>query len=271
MFEWFGSDLWEEWRATLTAAGTLIALGIAGRTYMLNSRQKREEQARLVYSQGAAISTVPAGSTPEFPDEPDALIATEGTGWGPGRPVKQKAIMVVVEVHNRSKEVIGPLHITVDYTSQPWPEAPGISLQALPPESSVRVCLLGRNEAPVGNFLLEPSILFRDSAGHWWKRRGTEPIHLVRNDPRLASAVDHARPAPDGLRAVSLGTGFRGTYLSSGLLLRFFEISPRIPVLRTMLRKLNIREKAEERALRRLSRAFEAASHEVDSDPARPA
>lgn len=252
MFEWFGGAAWQEWRATLTSIGALVALVVAGRTYALNSREKREKQARLIYSQLLSLRPLPEGSESIFPNEGGLFAAINQVGWRSGGPLESDAILAIVDVHNRSDEVVGPLSVRLSFAGQEWPDSPGLTVDTLHPESSVRVHLLGRNAVGVGTPVLLPSIAFRDSAGKWWKRKGTSPIQLLKQEPRLAGVA--RQNISEDFNIISLGNGIRSSHISSKLLLRFFYIAAHVPGLGSLVRKLDLREKAEARALRALIR-----------------
>lgn len=255
MFDWLEPKVWEEARATGTALVALVALGFAGRTYALNSRGKREEQARLVYSQTLSLQSLPPGSDVELPEDDDAHLAVHRVAWRFGSPLEEDAVLAAVEIHNRSKEVIGPINVRLAHSDQDWTDSPGFTLQALSPDSSARVFLLGKNELPFGTPVLFPIVLFRDSAGKWWRRKGTNPIQRVEQEPRLA--VTSGSFSTAGFNAVALGTGFKATHISSRPARWFFGAAEWLPGLRWVVRRGRLREGAERHALKRDQRALE--------------
>lgn len=260
MLEWLLDPAWPEMRATITAVGGLAALAVATGTYTLNSRSKREEQPRLVYSKLVSVDRVPKGSEPEFPEGDDVLVATYRAGWSTSAPLSEHAVLAVVEVRNNSKEVLGPMHVRVEYSDQVWSDSPGAVLAALNPESSARVALLGRNESGAGTPLeglltpvLIPSIMFRDSAGRWWKRRGTDRIRLLKTVPRLDHGAAQALNT-SSVRTIRLGDGFAPSYITSKPVRWWFEAAARVPGVRRVVDASGMRERAEDRALEKLKR-----------------
>jgi len=173
-----------------------------------------------------------------------------------GDVVDEPAVLAVIDVHNGSKEVIGPIHARLVYEDKSWPESPGLALQAVHPETSVRIHLMGRNELPLGVPILSPSITFRDSTGRWWERKGTEPIRAAGAKPRLD--VLHRSAMPDGFAAIALGTGYRQTHISSTTVLRWFDLAARVPLLQHIVDRFELREKAEQRARKKFWREMQA-------------
>jgi hypothetical protein len=176
---------WDAWRNWLATAGGLIALIVATRTYSLNSRTKREEQPRMVYSAVREIATF--GKTETF--RLLGLSAKHGVVVSGAVAVKGSArdlfatapaLRVTVGVINKSKEVIGP--IQVDLYARESGSLIGRSdpILALDPESEKHFSFVYEDPEPSGLMAVGTSLTFRDSAGQTWRRRSSDPIERVK-------------------------------------------------------------------------------------------
>lgn len=251
----FGSEGWEEARATVTSLGGLIALVFAARTYVLNSRSKREEHPRLVYSRCSSISTLAPGEQYRFPDVDPFYAVVSANFRLANACVNEPAVNVVVEVFNRSDQVIGPAWVRLCYSETDWPASPGMTIPVLAPGSSVIVHLLGQNEAPIGNYVLVPGVTFRDSAGHWWERKGTNPIRLLRVAPRLAAIHENQFSSP-GFRSIELGNGLAEDFLPAWKRWLFDACLSKVPGIGPQLCNGKWRNHAEKQARARLERKY---------------
>lgn len=177
---------WDSWRNWLATIGGIVALLIAALTYQRNVRNKREEQARLVYSETTQIGRFGPGT------EMDAMVggATRGAGEGitsgtnPGtyKVGGVPVLRVTVTVNNESSEVIGPVLIgLVD------PMRGTRYLHARIEESSIKPKASAVYELmviPLDEWSsAAPTVLFRDAGNNWWRRISYEPIEHVHDDP----------------------------------------------------------------------------------------
>lgn len=252
MFEWLTSEIWASWRANVTALGGLAALGVAARTYSLNSRSKREEHPRLVFSRLSSVVTLFEGQKHIFPDV-DPFYAGLTGGLNPSTGyATEPALACVVDVFNQSKEVVGPVWVRLAYSQTEWEDSPGIVFPALAPDASVQAHLVGRNEVHHGRHVLRPIVSFRDSAGLWWERIGTEPIHQLRVAPRLASPTEDPNVSSN-FRAISLGNGCAFSAFPAWKTWLFDTCISRLPVIGPPLCNGKWRGWLEERAMRRLN------------------
>lgn len=209
---------WETWRNWVTTIGGLVALTIAANTYRRNGNLKREEQARLVYTElTSVIEHWEGGTFPIMHDE--AVVASfngamqfvrdsngETTGEG---LAEERLIQATIRIHNNSKEMIGPIRVQLTYIRNEWAGTPGLNLGTVAPETNLEVVLIGNNEAPIGQFTMRPRLLFRDASGVWWNRDGTEPIKRVHNDPENPVASDIMNIRSGNERLIHLGNGRR--------------------------------------------------------------
>ena len=190
MVEWFLGLLtpaqWDAWRNWLATGGALVALFIGVNTYRRNVKIKREEQARLVFSEASGFGTVKAPGDPvvNYPGD-------SSTTWAGIKPVLggmvaiEPILQVRLTVSNGSKELIGPIRIRmVDRDkgtffgtgSRPF-EA---HIDSIRPETDH----IANITFPIGDH--EPrawngsDIQFRDASGQWWGRHLREPIKLLR-------------------------------------------------------------------------------------------
>jgi hypothetical protein len=208
MVEFLTSPEWDGLRNWLATIGGLVALLIAANTYRRNVRNKREEQARLIYSKfthvehpmpgttfellpnGASIgSGCPAVQIITNPD-PDAEAKALGLAMAP-------LIQATVIIHNGSKELIGPVRVQMVNGApipQPW-EHTSISVAAVEPESDYVVNFTWINNLHPGQPGLATTVIFRDASGQWWRRHRSEPIERVHDDPENSGPTPVERVA----------------------------------------------------------------------------
>jgi hypothetical protein len=196
--QWVGSFLgalspaqWDAWRNWLATIGGIIALLVAIRTYRRNVQLKNEEQARKVYAEVQAVANREPGTVVQG-DTSIQLHHEVGT-W---EKVTEEAWRFTTtkpwrsyryEVTNGSDEIIGPLTFMEQHAYQDGQHR-GFSKRemVLKPGASIQIQSIfpGSNEdLPASLFI----ITFRDSAGRWWSREGTEPVRAVREPgaPRI--------------------------------------------------------------------------------------
>ena len=187
-----GVDGLRNWLATI---GGLVALLIAANTYRRNVRNKREEQARLIYSKLThVVSHLPGETYPLLPNGAQIGIGSPGEQIipNPDPDAEHKLLglalaplmQVTVIIHNGSKELIGParvqmvnngIHQTYDLFST--------SVAAIDPESNFVMDFTWINDLHPGMPALGTTVIFRDASGGWWRRHLSEPIERVHDDP----------------------------------------------------------------------------------------
>lgn len=208
-------EQWDAIRNWVVALGGVVALFVALRTYRMNSRTRREAQARFVYAKVTTYSVIAEGN--DIDDEPyDSAIEPKTHLAKPdddpytfgGGDTKRKALTALgraaIRVNNGSDELIGPVKVQVANTStgKVWPNV-AIIIPVIEPEGLATVVLLWSGP-PVNDLAdVTPVILFRDASGQWWKRFGAEPIKRVHTDPENSSLTKAQRDA----RAPILGAG----------------------------------------------------------------
>ncbi|MGR2751500.1 hypothetical protein [Agromyces arachidis] len=195
---------WEALRGWVTTLGGLTALGIAAGTYRHNVRVKREEQARLVYASVSHFSDHYAGDEiapglsrgEEAGVFPVSEVSLEEDSHGNVQRVErttEHAVDVTVVVHNASKELIAPVRVQLLDGGRPIGD-PYIDLNAIHPDQEIAVRFVIPNRHHPGFVVHQPTILFRDASGKWWRRNGAEPIEWVHNDPDNVGPTREARP-----------------------------------------------------------------------------
>ncbi|MGW9632218.1 hypothetical protein ACWGST_16090 [Agromyces sp. NPDC055520] len=207
--EWFFGLLtpaqWDALRNWLTAIGGLAALFIAVITYNGNVRNKREEQARLVYADitrlkqrevgeeahdrgalGVRQGIHPAAKRVALP--PDQRTGEMRSAWIVERP----ALDLVATVHNRSKELIGPIRLQLT-AGDDVIQDPSARIEAIEPESEYSVQFILPNPVHPAFQVPRATILYRDASGRWWRRHRAEPIERVHSDPENAGPTPAER------------------------------------------------------------------------------
>lgn len=210
--------IFEILRNWLVTAGGLVALLIATNTYRRNVKVKREEQARLVYSklidiklheQGATFDMLPndaqvginAGVTATVPPGPDDPPGTKSRSLA-----LTPTIQITAIIHNGSKELIGPVRIQVVDTGRNFTlETFSLGVGAIDPESDFVVDFIWPNTDAPGLPGLGTTVIFRDASGSWWRRRLSEPIESVHDDPENTGPTATERVA---IRAMQIREGF---------------------------------------------------------------
>jgi hypothetical protein len=203
MLDWFFAltepEQWEVARNWLATIGGLIALLIAANTYRRNVKNKREEQARLIYSKITHVEYRNIGD--EFPTLlNDARMGTGSPGlahlnkknpatdrWDLAVAVAP-LIQVTVVIHNGSKELIGPARVQMVNSGlgTVW-DTFSISTAEVEPESDYVAEFTWINEFHPGQPGLSTTLIFRDATRQWWRRLRSDPIERVHNDPENGS------------------------------------------------------------------------------------
>jgi hypothetical protein len=209
MLDWFfgltAQEQWETARNWLATIGGLIALLIAANTYRRNVKNKREEQARLVYSKITFVAD-------HKPGEQFATLlngATMGSGslgvvhareknpetdrWDLSLAVAP-VIQATVIIHNGSKELIQNARVQIIHgVSRELLNAQSMTVAEVEPETNFPIEFLWVNEFDPGHPPLATSLLFQDSSGQWWRRVRSDSIDRVHNDPENLSLPAHER------------------------------------------------------------------------------
>lgn len=203
---------WPDW---LAAVGTTLAFLVAAVSYWRSVNERREEQARLIYSRvvgiefhepGAQFSMSPhltprgivqGGVRIEGPATAEIVTADGGTvplelswlqavrsGTESHFVAVDPVVVLTVAVHNGSKELIAPAKVkVVNIGRKTILDDLTFVLDLVAPESEERVYFVWKNGDHPGQPNLGASILFRDSSSQWWRRHLVEPIERVSNDP----------------------------------------------------------------------------------------
>jgi hypothetical protein len=146
---------------------------------------RREAQARFVYSTTEVLAEVRPSAAFAVSGEvaiPGGLAHSDGrSGW----IGDADGLIVRVTIHNGSDELIGPYSIGIyDYQTGASPEGDIRSGRRDPilPSGSESTAL-GAPTAHGRGHLLRGDIIFRDSSGTVWRRRGAEPIEEYIDTP----------------------------------------------------------------------------------------
>lgn len=154
--------------------------------YEADVKQRREAQARFVYSTTLVLGQIAPGQ-PVYTDGdvafPGGLAHFDMTGKG--WIGDAEGLTVKITLHNASDELIGPFSIGV-YDHEAGVTAGGDMRMArrdplLPGETYST--LFGIATGHARGHLLRGDIIFRDSSGTVWRRRGAEPIEEYTDVP----------------------------------------------------------------------------------------
>lgn len=193
--------------AWVSATVTSFAFAVAARSYSRNVKQRKEEQARLVYSKVLMQRHFGGGETFDpLPDESKIGIRGGGSIIMFNETRKEVAvepiIQLTVAVHNGSKELIGPAKLQVinKGRGQRYEDFAAL-IGVIDPESEYVVNFIWPNLDHPGQPSLDATLIFRDASGQWWRREMAEPIEAVHADPEnfsptkteLAQSADNAR------------------------------------------------------------------------------
>lgn len=205
-----GLGTWPEWitavLALLALIGAALSVYFAHRAvhtsreannitlaaYQADVRQRREGQARFVYSTTIVLGQIAPGQ-PVYTDgeitfgEGLAHFDNSGGGW----TGDAEGLAVKITLHNGSDELIGPFSIGV-YDYETGVTAGGNMRMArrdplLPGETYSKS--FGVSTGHARGHLLRGDIVFRDSSGTVWRRRGAEPIEEHADTPPWVGIV----------------------------------------------------------------------------------
>ncbi|MGC1211993.1 MAG: hypothetical protein WA890_12100 [Micromonospora sp.] len=181
---------WPDWVAAIFTSAAFIVAAI---TYMRSVEERRESQARLVYSKLVGLKFHEPGT--EF----DMLPHGAKSGWTasgvdilpPSSPEEKSryialvpVIQLTAAVHNGSKELIAPAKVQVVNTGRNSTyDTFSATVNSVDPESEEVVDFVWPNADHPGQPGLGTTLLFRDASGRWWRRHLAEPIEAVHNDP----------------------------------------------------------------------------------------
>lgn len=185
MLDWFLSLLspegWEAWRSWLTTIGGLTAMLIAANTYRRNVRDKREEQARLVYAAVVDSGQYRAGEW-LVPSETEKTVIIRLGRMDVRDSIKLDSdhAWSRVRLRNGSRELISSVYVDVGRLM------PGLAIDAsvghgfVEPDSEVVIKFVWANPDRHVPQTLYPQIQFRDSSGVIWHRKSGMPIKRTR-------------------------------------------------------------------------------------------
>lgn len=170
--------------AFLVGSATIAGVFVAVRTYTRTAWDRKVAAARLVWAQVTKQQTLEKDA--EIPVR--SLTFDRYVIWnshqtihkdaqGERATVNQRSVLLLVEITNNSDEPIGDLTLRVRDAERNKLDSPGFHQNVLPPKSATIACVVlpvahGPNVVWSLHFV---TLLFRDSAGHRWKREGTAP------------------------------------------------------------------------------------------------
>lgn len=209
VFDWFFAltvpEQWETARNWLATIGGLIALLIAANTYRRNVKNKREEQARLVYSKVTFVASHNPG------DKFAGLLngATVGVGSAGLAHLNEKnpetdrwdlslatapVIQATVIIHNGSKELIQNARVQMIHgMTRKLLSAQSMTVAEVEPETNFAIEFVWVNEFDPGQPPLATTLIFQDSSGQWWRRVRSDSIERVHDDPENSARPPHER------------------------------------------------------------------------------
>ena len=169
------------WLATI---GGLVGLFIAAATFRGNLRARQIEQARLVYARIDRIEYCEAGQSFRITPGIDANHPQVEAGVFQGMKmiddeahitVSERSLMVIITVHNGSKERVGPIRL--DYHNDAMRANMKLhnGINLIGPETEYPLAAIMANPLDRGQPSVSALIRFQDSSGRWWKRFRDEP------------------------------------------------------------------------------------------------
>lgn len=192
---WSAPSTLEQWDAirnwvTLVVGATAAIVALS--TFVANSRTRRRAQARLVYAKIVGSSMVREESNfffgvAEVGTIEDGMMASSGERQdvraggdiGQYRAVDKTGSVTHVEVHNRSDELIGPVHVRITREGvSARSNRTVVIVPILEPNDKARVYVGWTHGEKRPDH--EPVIDFRDASGQWWQRDAASPIRKSR-------------------------------------------------------------------------------------------
>jgi len=187
-----------EWLTALVALLALCAAGlsafyarqaarVSSNAYLSDLKVRREAQARQVFVTVEHRYSMRSGDlfhgAARVFSGGNATVGEKDMGGWTASIAGEELLDVLICVHNRSSEVIGPYQVSA-YDSETGIDfgfAVGDESAPILPDSVIYAGLLFRQ--PIEGHPM-PSIEFRDSSGTWWRRRHFEPIEHLGNGRR---------------------------------------------------------------------------------------
>ncbi|MDN4476617.1 hypothetical protein QQX09_12190 [Demequina sp. SYSU T00192] len=198
--EWWDATDFGDLPGWVAAVLTGLALVIAAQSYARDVKRRREAQARLVYAtetfnarhEPGPVRVVPPGG--RVRGNADYSV-DKGAAGRENLRVRETVLRVDIEIHNRSDELIGPVLFQGPTVAMP-PVGWAIVSQVIEPGESVTLVFLRRPFNPAEMPPVDVTIAYRDSSGRWWRRVGTEPIEMIRDDEvrRIEHIGQHEPP-----------------------------------------------------------------------------
>lgn len=195
--EWWGSRDWPETRAWVIAFVGLVALGVATATYAMNSKEKRESQARKVWVEQSGSSRTELWLRQV--DGSFLRMGAERPRWrdracdsAPGdERIKDVTRWVI---HNDGDELIDQVQLEIELHHQDGRAAEAHRREQPPlPPKGVSTAEIDLWDTHSGD-LVRCSVLFRDPSGRHWRRRDATPLERVRRVRASRPAmVEHMR------------------------------------------------------------------------------
>jgi hypothetical protein len=175
---------WDAWRNWLATIGGLVGLSIVVATFRGNLRARRIEQARLVYARidrieyreaGQSFRITPGKDANHPQIEADIVRGLEMVDGETQITVSARSLMLIITVHNGSKERVGPIRLEYynDAMRSNMKLHNGINL--IGPETEYPLAAIMANPLE-GQPSVSALIRFEDSSGRWWKRFRDEPV-----------------------------------------------------------------------------------------------
>lgn len=178
---------WPDWIAGI---GTSLAFVLAALAYARDVKVRRGAQARLVYCKVTHVEAhVPGERFPMLARGAqigygDARVQILRGGPGESEYLAAEPLMLLtVTVHNGSDELIGPARVMPIDTGHDKAWGFSVPLGVIDPRGDGVVELTCSNPHYPGEPGVSAVVIFRDSVGQWWSRKGSEPVERVHEDP----------------------------------------------------------------------------------------
>jgi len=190
--EWLTDPVWIEARGWIVAAGGLFALAVATRTYRMNSREKRESQARKVWVEQSGSSRTELwlrqgdGSFVNLGEDSPRWLDRVWDGSAGDERIKDVTHWAI---HNDGDELVDEVQLEVELHRQDGraAETHRRTRAPLPPGgvATAEVDLWNTHSGDVITW----SVLFRDPSGQRWRRRNARPLERLRRRSSTLAAL----------------------------------------------------------------------------------